>query len=128
MAREKMADVLAQRDALRQRESLLEEALRATRLREQAIVETVEFDDSYCGRVRLDATLYRAQRCHGGIVVVETHCDTRNGRQMDVAVHYLETWANYFRPDGLTHGAHWHAEQTLAERLTRAAQRLQSAA
>jgi hypothetical protein len=128
MAREKMADVLAQRDALRRRESLLEEALRATRRREAAEIVSCAYNDTSVGRVSLQATLVNPNRAHGGIVILDTRYVDSRGERHDVDVRYLEDWHAYYRADGITHGPAWYAEQTLAYRLMDEARRIQATA
>jgi hypothetical protein len=124
-----MADVLAQRDALRQRESLLEEALRATRRRESAAYVSNAYGDPMYGRVTLEATLINPKRAHGGIVILDTRYRDSRGERHDIDVRYLDEWVAYYRSDdGYEHGPAWYAERTLAGMLMDEARRIQAAA
>jgi hypothetical protein len=128
MAREKMSDVIEQRDALRRRTEVLEHVIQAQVKCERSTFESIQCTDDSYGAMIVTATAYRVERSHGGVVVVEHHYIASGIARHDVSTHYLEEWAYYYGRDGLTHGALYYAEQTLAERITKHARALQSAA
>lgn len=90
--REKAADVLRERDALRRQNDILAEALRVSTSREyrSCHVESRAYNDATCGAARMDATLINPTRAHGGICLVETYY--HGERRRDVEAILLDDW------------------------------------
>ena len=125
--REKASDVKAERDALRRRAWMLEEALRAVTGRTKPWDEAVRvYDDPYYGKVRLVVSLIAPERAHGGIALQELfyHCDGQNKR--DLYASYFEDWRSSVRDRieaGCSSPGVW-AEASVCEELTAVVSRM----